>query len=89
MTKLPTHWSAIKFTTFAKINDIRGEGEYDKEERHIQAIEETEDAYIVTFGKSMPEREQDEDEEMEMERDNFDRSTLTFRAAVVETTEER
>ena len=77
-----------KFSTLRKINDIRGEGEYDKkEERHIQAIEETEDAYIVTFGKSMPEREQDEDEEMEMERDNFDRSTLTFRAAVVETTE--
>ena len=54
-----------KFSTLRKINDIRGEGEYDKkEERHIQAIEETEDAYIVTFGKSMPEREQDEDEEM-------------------------
>ena len=75
-----------KFSTLRKIGDIRGNSEYDKkEERHIQAIEETEDAYIVTFGKSMPEREQDEDEEMEMERDNFDRSTLTFRAATVDT----
>lgn len=79
-----------KFSTLRKINDIRGDNEYDgKEERHIQAIEETEDAYIVTFGKSMPEREHhDEEDDMELERDGFDRSTLTFRAVEVEATDE-
>ena len=81
-----------KFSTLRKINDIRGDNEYDKkEERHIQAIEETEDAYIVTFGKSMPEREQtdkEDDMEVEMERDGFDRSKLTFRAVEVEATDE-
>ena len=81
-----------KFSTLRKINDIRGDNEYDKkEERHIQAIQETEDAYIVTFGKSMPEREQTDKEdemEVEMERDGFDRSKLTFRAVEVEATDE-
>ena len=41
----------------------------DLEQRHIQNVEETDDAYIITFGKSMPETEErpyhDEDEEKE------------------------
>jgi HK97 family phage major capsid protein/HK97 family phage prohead protease len=78
-----------RFSTLRKISDIRGDKEYDeKEERHIQSIQETEDAYIITYGKATPDREYDEDDEMEMERDNFDRSTLTFRAVAVEATEE-
>ena len=41
----------------------------DLEQRHIQNVEETDDAYIITFGKSMPETEErpyhDEDEDKE------------------------
>ena len=41
----------------------------DLEQRHIQNVEETDDAYIITFGKSMPEMEErpyhDEDEDKE------------------------
>ena len=50
--------------------------------RHIQDVQETEDAYIITYGKSMPETEErpyhDEDEEKETER--FDRTEMEKRA---------
>ena len=51
------------------------------EKRHIQNVEETDDAYIITFGKSMPEAEErpyhDEDEELDMER--LDRTDMVKR----------
>jgi len=47
------------------------------EKRHIQSVEETEDAYIITFGKSMPERDMhEEDEEIEV----MERSEMQKRA---------
>jgi len=46
----------------------------DLEQRHIQNVEETDDAYIITFGKSMPETEErpyhDEDEDKENKGDD-------------------
>ncbi len=54
-------------------------------ERHIQKVEETDDAYVITFGKSMPEVEErpyhDEDEEKEMER--FDRTQMSKRSTFI------
>lgn len=47
-------------------------------QRHIQSIEETEDAYIVTFGKSMPERGNEEKEE-DMQVERFDRTEMEKR----------
>ncbi len=42
-------------------------------ERHIQNVEETEDAYIITFGKSMPEMEATgDDEDMEARPYHYD-----------------
>jgi len=49
------------------------------ESRHIQSIEETEDAYIITFGKSMmQERPYHEDDEKDQER--IERADLVHRA---------
>ena len=48
------------------------------DQRHIQSIEETEDAYIVTFGKSMPERG-DEEKEEDMQVERFDRTEMEKR----------
>jgi HK97 family phage major capsid protein/HK97 family phage prohead protease len=55
-------------------------------ERHIQSIEETEDAYIITYGKSMPETESDDermghdDEEMKGEdMERLDRGSMLKR----------
>ena len=61
------------------------------EERHIQNVEETDDAYIITFGKSMMEVEEngDKDEMDERpyhygdddeEKERFDRADLVMRA---------
>ena len=59
------------------------------EERHIQNVEETDDAYIITFGKSMMEIEKtgDKDEMDERpyhddleEKERFDRADLVQRA---------
>ncbi len=47
-------------------------------QRHIQSIEETEDAYIVTFGKSMPERG-DEEKEEDLQVERFDRTEMEKR----------
>jgi len=50
------------------------------EERHIQKVEETDDAYIITFGKSMPERGDEEKEETpEIEVERFDRTDMEKR----------
>jgi len=61
----------------------------DLEQRHIQNVEETDDAYIITFGKSMPETEErpyhDEDEDKENKGDDekdmerLDRSEMVKR----------
>ncbi len=57
------------------------------EKRHIQNVEETEDAYIITFGKSMPETEErpyhDEDEEKgddEKDMERLDRTDMVKRS---------
>jgi HK97 family phage major capsid protein/HK97 family phage prohead protease len=59
------------------------------EERHIQNVEETDDAYIITFGKSMMEVEEngDKDEmderpyhDEDEEKERFDRADLVQRA---------
>jgi len=57
------------------------------EERHIQNVEETDDAYIITFGKSMMEVEENGDKDDIEERpyhdedeERFDRSDLVMRA---------
>lgn len=57
------------------------------EERHIQNVEETDDAYIITFGKSMMEVEENGDKDEMDERpyhnedeERFDRSDLVMRA---------
>ena len=57
------------------------------EKRHIQNVEETEDAYIITFGKSMPEAEErpyhDEDEEKgddEKDMERLDRTDMVKRS---------
>ena len=59
------------------------------EERHIQNVEETDDAYIITFGKSMMEVEEngDKDEmderpyhDEDEEKERFDRADLVMRA---------
>lgn len=60
-------------------------------ERHIKNVEETDDAYVITFGKSEMEQPvamtagDDEDEE---DYSRFDRSTLTFRATDAEMMDE-
>ncbi len=57
------------------------------EERHIQNVEETDDAYIITFGKSMMEVEESGDKGDMEERpyhdedeERFDRSEMVMRA---------
>ena len=59
------------------------------EERHIQNVEETDDAYIITFGKSMMEVEENGDKDKIEERpyhdededkERFDRADLVQRA---------
>jgi len=63
----------------AKIDDNALEGGDVMENRHIQSIEETDDAYIITFGKSMmDERPYHDDEEEEKER--VERADLVHRA---------
>ena len=66
----------------------------DLEQRHIQNVEETDDAYIITFGKSMPETEErpyhDEDEEKEDKGDGekdmerLDRNEMVKRYHAIE-----
>jgi HK97 family phage major capsid protein/HK97 family phage prohead protease len=58
----------------------------DLEQRHIQNVEETDDAYIITFGKSMPETEErpyhDEDEmkaDKDKDMERLDRSEMVKR----------
>ena len=67
-----------------KTEDERGD---DVEERHIQNVEETDDAYIITFGKSMMDVEENGDKDDMQERpyhdedeERFDRSDLVMRA---------
>jgi len=60
----------------------------DVEERHIQNVEETDDAYIITFGKAMTEIEESgDDKEMDErpyhddeEKERIDRADLVMRA---------
>ena len=58
----------------------------DLEQRHIQNVEETDDAYIITFGKSMPETEErpyhDEDEmkaDKDKDMERLDRNEMVKR----------
>ena len=82
-----------KFSTLTKIADLRYfDSEVNAMDRHIKNIVETDDEYVITFGKSeMSEpvvtetASYDEDEE-EMER--FDRSALNYRAAESEMVDE-
>lgn len=73
-----------KFSTLTKIADLRYfDSEVNAMDRHIKNIVETDDEYVITFGKSeMQEPVATETagyDEEEMER--FDRSALNYRAA--------
>ena len=54
------------------------------EKRHIQNVEETDDAYIITFGKSMPEERMGHEEEEKGDDDNemerLDRTEMVKRS---------
>ena len=70
---------------------MKTEEERAMENRHIQNIEETEDSYVVTFGKGEKMAEPDLTEnsyDEEEQETTFDRSLLTFRAAETEMVEE-
>ena len=80
-----------KFSTLTKIADLRYfDSEVNAMDRHIKNIVETDDEYVITYGKSeMQEPVATETagyDEEEMER--FDRSALTFRAAEGEMVDE-
>ncbi len=80
-----------KFSTLTKIADLRYfDSEVNAMDRHIKNIVETDDEYVITFGKSemqepvATETASYDDDEME----RFDRSALTFRAAEGEMVDE-
>lgn len=73
-----------KFSTLTKIADLRYfDSEVNTMDRHIKNIVETDDEYVITFGKSEMQEpvatETTSYDEDEMER--FDRSALNYRAA--------
>jgi Caudovirus prohead protease. len=65
-------------------DEIKNEEVTEAQERHIVAVQETDETVTVTFEKHHDEEvESEEIETEEVEEERFDRSALTFRAAEV------